>query len=341
MNTKAFSFTVNELKAFLTDNSIQHFKAKILYKWFYDKHVYDYNEMTDLSKSDRELLQLLLPLGKPKPYRVFQSKIDSTKKFLFDTEDGFIESVVIPDADRNTLCLSSQTGCSLKCSFCATGRKPGRNLETAEIIYQFLGSQLNTNRITNIVFMGMGEPLLNIDNVLKAIEILNASEGIKIGARKITVSTAGIVPGIERLIEFPLQIKLAVSLNSAIQNKRELIMPVAKTYPLPLLIETLHEYQRVKNKRITFEYIVIPEFNNGREDISAIYELLKGIDCKVNLIPFNNIADSRFREPTEREMAEFFEAMAGFKDAVSIRKSKGRDISGACGQLSGREKQSD
>lgn len=329
--------TIDELKMHLKGNGMQPFKAKILYKWIYDKHVFNYNDMTDLSKQDREILPGLLPLNTPEPYKIFKSGIDKTKKFLFDTGDSFIESVAIPDADRNTLCLSSQTGCALKCAFCETGKKAGRDLSTAEIIYEFLGSQINTRRITNIVFMGMGEPLLNLDNVLKAIMILNAPDGIKIGARKITVSTAGIVPGIEVLTDFPLQIKLAVSLNSAVQAKREKIMPVAKRYPLDVLMESLRRYQRVKNKRITFEYIVIPGFNNGKDDISAIYNLLKDIDCKINLIPFNSISESEFREPSDRDMQAFFDAMAGFKDAVSIRKSKGRDIAGACGQLSGRQ----
>ena len=336
MKNDFFYYSRNELRSFLTDNGLRPFISDILYKWVYEKSVYDVENMTDISKQDRETIDSLFSFNKPFMIFKARSKLDKTRKYAFQIGDDIIESVIIPDKKRVTQCISSQTGCALACKFCATGKHKGRDLTAGEIVAQHVSIRDDMKkRITNIVFMGMGEPLLNIDNVFKAIYILNDSKGLRVGARKITVSTAGIIPGIKRIIELPLQVKLAISLNSAIQEKREELMPIAKTYDLVSLKEILMEYQRVKNKRITFEYILIPGLNNGDEDINALFDFLHDIDCKINIIPYNKVNGVNFREPTTDEVEAFRDRLYPFKDAVSVRRSRGRDISGACGQLKG------
>lgn len=331
-----FNFTRSELRIFFEGSGLRPFISDILYKWVYEKSVYDIENMTDISKGDRARISELLSFDRM--FMVFKarSKLDKTRKYAFQLGDDIIESVIIPDRKRVTQCISSQTGCPLACTFCATGKHKGRDLTAGEIVAQHVSIRDDMDkRITNIVFMGMGEPLLNIDNVFRSIHILNDSKGLRVGARKITVSTAGIIPGIESIIEFPLQIKLAISLNSAIQEKREELMPIAKTYKLHALKNVLLKYQSIRNKRITFEYILIPGFNNGNEDIDALFDFLKDIDCKINIIPYNEVPGNSFREPTADEINIFRDRLYPFKDAVSIRRSRGRDISGACGQLKG------
>ena len=334
--TDIFSLTFEKLAKRLIENDFPKFRSQQIFKWLYEKNLFDFSLMTDIASSERERLKSMFDSGLNEDVKVFRSRIDSSEKFLIDFKGSYVESVLMPSKERVTVCLSSQTGCGLKCSFCATGRNPGRNLTSGEIIRQFMHMALKSKeRITNVVFMGMGEPLLNLDNVLEAIEILNCDKGIRIGARKITVSTAGIIPGIETLTRFPLQVKLAISLNSAIQSKREELMPIAKKYDLKNLKRALINYQDAKNKRMTFEYILIPGVNDSVSDTRALFEFAKGIDCKVNVIPYNPV-DKKFRAPTKRETADFFEKLSPLKDAVTIRESRGRDINGACGQLAGK-----
>ncbi len=336
MKKDFFGFTRTDLREEMKKQGIKAFVGDILYKWVYEKSIYNTEQMTDISKNDRIVIDELFTFQPPFMIFKARSKLDKTKKYAFQMDNDIIESVIIPDRNRITQCISSQTGCALACKFCATGRKPGRDLTPGEIVQQHIALRDDIKkRITNVVFMGMGEPLLNIENVLQAIEILNDEKGLRIGARKIAVSTAGIIPGIEKLIEFPLQVKLAVSLNSAIQEKREELMPIGKTYVLKELKYELMKYQRIKNKRITFEYILIPGFNNGKEDIDALFDFLSDIDSKINIIPYNTVQGLDFREPTDSEINEFKDQLYPLRDAVSIRKSKGRDISGACGQLKG------
>ncbi|MGE3063707.1 MAG: 23S rRNA (adenine(2503)-C(2))-methyltransferase RlmN [bacterium] len=333
-----FSLTYDELTKILVENNFPKYKSQQIFKWLYEKNIFDFSLMTDIAASERERLKTIFNSDLNEKSFIFKSKIDSSSKFLIEFETSSIESVLMPSKDRITVCLSSQTGCALKCAFCATGANAGRDLTAGEIIRQFMHMALHSKeRITNIVFMGMGEPLLNLDNVLKAIEILNFDKGIRIGARKITVSTSGIVPGIEKLTEFPLQVKLALSLNTAIQKKREELMPIAKTYDLKSIKRALIKYQDAKNKRVTFEYILIPGVNDTSDDVNSLFDFVKGLDCKVNLIPYNPVG-KRFRSPSKREIADFFEKLAPLKDAVTIRESRGLDIAGACGQLAGKEK---
>ena len=246
-----------------------------------------------------------------------------------------VESVFIPDGKRRTVCVSSQVGCPLKCSFCATGKLGFvRNLEFWEILEQVRFVRDYTGeRITNVVFMGMGEPMLNLENVFKAIDLLQENDAFKIGARKITVSTAGVVPGIYRLLEYKKQVKLAISLNSAIQEKREMIMPIAKRYPLSELRKAILDYYKIKRRWVTFEYILLPGFNDTDEDIRALEKFIRDIPCKINLIPYNSFEGAPFREPTDMEVERFLRKLYRLKATITLRKSKGRDIKGACGQL--------
>ncbi|MEJ5307503.1 MAG: 23S rRNA (adenine(2503)-C(2))-methyltransferase RlmN [candidate division WOR-3 bacterium] len=332
-----YNYTLTKLKEDLEKKGFKPFRAEQIYKWLYCKKINDFTKMTDISLKEREILEKIYDLSLFKNFLEFISKVDRTKKYLFNlSENESIETVLMKEGKRTTICLSSQTGCPLKCRFCATGKKSGRNLSIEEIVKQFTTIYyLNPERITNIVFMGMGEPLLNLSNIFETIKIFNEEKGIKIGARKITISTAGIVEGIERIIEFPLQVKLAVSLNSAIKEKREYLMPITKTNSISALKKVLKKYQEIKKKRITFEYIIIPGFNDSEEDIKQLLKFLSEFDCKLNLIPYNKTG-GEFREPTEKEIKNFFEKVSVLKDAVSIRKSKGKDISGACGQLKGK-----
>jgi len=332
-----YGLKYEELKGILIKNNFQKFRAEQIFKWLYEKNVSDFILMTDIAMNERVRLSEFFNISLDDKVVIYNSKKDSSSKFLIKFNDESVESVLMRERDRTTVCLSSHTGCALKCTFCATGKREGRNLSTGEIIRQFVYlAKESKERITNVVFMGMGEPLLNIDNVLSAIEILNCDKGIRIGARKITVSTAGIIPGIESLIEFPIQVKFALSLNSAIQKKREILMPIAKTYDLLSLKKVIRKYQNAKNKRITFEYILIPEVNNLDEDINAIFDYVKGIDCKINIIPYNPV-DLKFRTPSKKEVNDFFLKLSSLKNAVTIRESRGRDIDGACGQLAGKQ----
>lgn len=330
-----YSLSYSELTEMLLKNSFPKFRSQQIFKWLYEKNETDFMKMTDIASSERERLKSMFDSELNENVKVFRSKLDSSSKFLIEFGSDSVESVLMPERERVTVCLSSQTGCSLGCAFCATGRKSGRNLTAGEIIRQYMHMALSSKeRITNVVFMGMGEPLLNLDNVLKAVEILNFDKGIRIGARKITISTAGITDGIERITLFPLQVKLALSLNSAVQKKREKLMPVASGHTLRELKDALVRYQDAKNKRMTFEYILMPGVNDSDDDVKALFDFAKGLDCKVNVIPYNPVS-KEFRAPTNAETAAFLRKLAPFKDAVTVRESRGRDISGACGQLAG------
>lgn len=337
MKYDIFNFTREQLKTILKEHGFKPYRGDILYKWIYEKLIFDFYKMTDIAKTDREKLHSIFSIEKPSFEYKAVSKLDNTRKFAINFDNDWIESVLIPSRSRLTQCLSTQTGCSLACKFCATGKAAGRNLTVSQIIRQYLAVQPDSNaRISNIVFMGMGEPFLNTDNVLNAIRILNDERGIKIGARRITVSTAGIIPGIREFSQFDIQAKLAVSLNSAVQKKREYLMPIASKYPLDRLKQALLDYQKENNRRITFEYIIIPGFNDSRSDSDALLKYLDDFDCKINLIPYNPVSGSSFREPSKSEIDSFKSRMYPFKDSVSVRQSKGSDIDGACGQLKNR-----
>ncbi len=321
----------------------QPYNYEQIKRWIWKKGESDIDKFTDISISVREVLKQHFEIKSIEPLSIRQST-DKSTKFLFSLLDNAkIEAVFIPDGKRKTICVSSQSGCALQCSFCATGRMGfKRNLFFWEILDQvrFIRDHKKQD-ITNVVFMGMGEPMLNMEEVLTAIDFLTDSNAFQIGARKITVSTSGIIPGIRKLSTYDKKVKLAVSLNSAIQEKREEIMPIAKTYRLKELKKALLLYYQKKKRWITFEYIHLPGFNDGAKDVQALRNFISGLPCKINIIPYNTFAGSPFREPTRRETTAFIKRLYKFPVPITLRESRGRDIEGACGQLAYAKKNHD
>jgi 23S rRNA (adenine2503-C2)-methyltransferase len=305
-----------------------------IYRWIWKRDEENINNFTDISKNLRnKLIQEGYFVGKIKEVnRIYSS--DGSIKFVF--EDGY-EAVYMPDNDRITVCVSSQLGCALKCQFCATGLLGfKRNLHFWEIADQVLQiSKITNKRITNVVFMGMGEPLLNFENVKQAIRIMTSHIGLNIGARHITISTSGIVPKIYELADFDRRVKLAISLHSAIEEKRIKIMPIAKAYNLNELKEALLYYYQKKRRKITIEYIQLKGFNDQYEDIKALKEFIKNLNCKINIIPYNKVDYFPWEVPNEEDVYDFYDRLKKeIKDVViTIRWSRGRDVYGACGQL--------
>lgn len=330
-----------ELEELVISLGMKKFYGKQIFNWLHQKIVRDINEITNLSLKDRELLaeKTYIPFLNLLKQQI--SKIDKTEKFLFKLEDGnTIETVLLRHKDkRNTLCISSQVGCPVKCAFCATGQDGFvRNLDVNEIINQVYTVERRLvkqgSNINNIVFMGMGEPLLNLSNVLKALDILSNENGINISKRKITISTSGIVPNIEKILLEKLPIELAISLHSAINAKRDMIIPVNRSYPLEDLYAILQEYQRQTKRRISFEYIMINEFNISDVDANALADFVHEFDHVVNLIPYNPVAGTEFERPSEKKIEKFFTFLKDVRKVnVTLRREKGTDIDGACGQL--------
>lgn len=330
-----------ELEELVISLGMKKFYGKQIFNWLHQKIVRDLNEITNLSLKDRELLseKAYIPFLNLLKQQV--SKIDKTEKFLFKLEDGnTIETVLLRHKDkRNTLCISSQVGCPVKCAFCATGQDGFvRNLDVNEIINQVYTVERRLTKqgsnINNIVFMGMGEPLLNLSNVLKALDILSNENGINISKRKITISTSGIIPNIEKILLEKLPIELAISLHSAINAKRDMIIPVNRSYPLEDLYAILQEYQRQTKRRISFEYIMINDFNVSDIDANALADFVHEFDHVVNLIPYNPVTGTEFERPSEKKIEKFFTFLKDVRKVnVTLRREKGTDIDGACGQL--------
>jgi 23S rRNA (adenine2503-C2)-methyltransferase len=329
-------FNLQQTEDIINKLSLPSYRTNQLIQWIYKKYVNSIDEITEWSKSLRKTFSEKYYIGSIK---LFDRKIskDRTQKFLWELEDGEkIESVLISDKHRLTLCISSQVGCPLKCRFCLTG-KIGfkRNLHAWEIVDQFIQvSRLikaEGLRLTNIVFMGMGEPLLNFDNVVEAL--WRFKNLIEFSPRRITVSTAGIIPAIKELPYKAPTVKLAISLNATDQKTRSFLMPINKKYPLHELLKILGEYPLKPGQRITFEYVMLKGINSSEEDALRLSQILKGIPSKINLIPFNPWEGCEFKKPEEYEILKFQEILASKGYSVFIRKSKGKDILAACGQL--------
>jgi 23S rRNA (adenine2503-C2)-methyltransferase len=294
--------------------------------------------MTNLSLELRNKLTKAFDLSALKEVTK-QVSSDKTEKFLFATSDNqHIETVVMPYHNRCTICVSTQVGCRYGCRFCASGADGfKRNLTQAEILDQIIHAKQSGHEVTHIVFMGMGEPLDNIDNLLNAIRLINAPDGLNIGARRITISTVGLPEGIMKLSELGLQVELSVSLHSAGNALRNRLMPINKRYPLETLIDTCREYVKKTNRQITFEYLLVAGLNDADKDAAALVKLLKDIKCQVNLIPFNAHSDVRcaepMRPPTIDDIIRFQEQLYELGINVTVRESRGQDISAACGQL--------
>jgi len=346
-NLKGFNLT--ELQAFVEELGEKKYRAAQLYGWLYAKAAQSFDEMTDISKEFRTILIHSSQISNLKS-EIQKISADGTIKFLFSLEDDLaIESVLIPGKkkaseidNRLTLCVSTQVGCPLDCKFCATGAMGFlRNLTAGEIVDQVIQAQRNSaKRITNLVYMGMGEPLLNYDNVMKSIDIINDGRGLNIGARHITISTAGYADRIRQLADEEHPVKLAISLHSLDNDKRTKLMPITKKFPVDMLIDALEYYYHKKRSRPTFEYILFNGFNDTTADIKAFVKLSKRIPCKVNLIPFHSIS---FMHPTgigaslkptpAPRIEAFADALRKADITVMVRGSSGQDIQAACGQL--------
>jgi 23S rRNA (adenine2503-C2)-methyltransferase len=346
LNLKALS--KNELESFVRKSGLPAFRARQLIHWIYERRVESIEGITEFSKELRQKLSAsafisnLRVLGR-------QSSRDGTEKFLFGLEDGeSVESVLIPDEDRLTLCISSQVGCAMGCAFCLTGKlKLKRNLKAHEIVDQIISvnrlvdketamgrsplMKRGAGRVTNIVLMGMGEPLANFDEVVEAL--WRMTELMKISKRKITLSTSGIAPKILELAEKAPRVNLAISLNATTDKVRDAIMPVNKKYPLKVLLSACRAFPLEPRRRITFEYVMLGGINDSEDDARRMIRLLKGIPCKVNLIPFNPFKGCEYERSSDGDVIKFQETLMKGHITALIRKSKGQDILAACGQL--------
>ncbi len=312
------------------------FRARQLMKWIYEKGAESFAQMTDLSKDLRERLEEVSYLGSMRLVKRVDSRFDGATKFLFELEDGErVETVLIREGGRRTICLSTQVGCPLGCTFCATGRIGlKRNLRAGEIVDQVIEvERLSREKPTNLVLMGMGEPLLNYEEVLNSLSIFNSPYGLGIGARKITLSTAGLVPQIERLAKEEIKVGLAISLNATTDRVRDWLMPINRRYPLGEILRAAKRFTQIGKRRLTFEYLLLAGVNDSFEDATRLAKLVKGIPCKINLIPYNHIAKGEFKRPDTQRVELFKRWLYPLAPTVTLRESKGRDIGAACGQL--------
>ncbi|HDQ99260.1 MAG TPA: 23S rRNA (adenine(2503)-C(2))-methyltransferase RlmN [candidate division WOR-3 bacterium] len=321
----------------------EQYRGRQLYTWLWQKQVTGFAAMTNISIARREELARRFRLFIPETIARREGP-DGTARFTFRLEDGaVVESVYIPDRDRRTACLSTQVGCALGCRFCRTARLGfTRDLGWHEIAGQALEvARVVPDRLTNIVLMGMGEPLANYEATVTAVAELNAPAGLNIGARRITVSTAGLPAAIRRFARFPLQVRLAVSLNAADDETRDRLMPVNRRHPLASVIAAVREFIEVRNKRVTFEYVLLRGINDRDEDARRLAALLRGLSCKVNLILFNPFPGAEgagaqgetFAPPEPATAERFAQLLYPLLPAVTIRRSRGGEIGGACGQL--------
>lgn len=343
------SLDLSEMTVLLQQMSQPAFRAKQLFNWIHQKQVSELDQMHNMGKQLLAQLQETCFITTMQLERR-QISSDGTEKFLFRLQDGnYIECVLMRyrgylSKQRNTLCISSQVGCAMGCTFCATSQGGFvRNLSVGEIVSQvyavnhLLQQEDDTLPVGNVVFMGMGEPLLNLTNVLKAIALLNHPQGQQIGIRRITVSTCGVVPKLEELAAKQLDIVLAVSLHAPNNAQRSNIMPINRQYPLEKLITACRNYQKQNHNRISFEYALITGFNDQPSHIKQLKQLLHGMDCHLNIIPVNPVANTaQFSRPNKKQVAAFVKALKEAGLNASVREEKGVDIDGACGQLRGK-----
>ncbi len=333
-------YNVGDLENLMQELGEQRFKGRQLFKWLYNTRESDFEKMTNLSRKLRGKLTERFIFGGLKVDKVSRSS-DGTEKILFMLDDGlFIESVRIPDRKTTTVCVSSQVGCPLGCKFCATGQIGfRRNLSAGEIVGQllFFRGKYGEDAFNNIVFMGMGEPLLNYENVTRSVGIISSELGLSLSAKRITVSTVGIVPKIYQLADSGLKVNLAISLHAATDEKRKKLMPAAKPYPLADLMKAAKYFADKRKKRITFEYILFEGFNDTFQDVKDLSNLVKGVPSKINILAYNPVEGLPYRRPSEEKINEFGRLLYPRAPAVTVRKSRGLDVDAACGQLAGRQ----
>jgi 23S rRNA (adenine2503-C2)-methyltransferase len=334
------NLTSSELEAFIASFGKERYRTTQILRWLYQKGVHSFDEMTNLSKKFRKELTKVSFISNLRPSRTEETR-DGTKKFLFELEDKIrIESVLIPDKDRLTLCISTQAGCAFGCKFCLTGKMGWkRNLTTSEILNQILAVRetLDGKRsITNIVLMGMGEPLANYENTMKAIELMLHPDAFKFSSRRVTLSTVGLFPELEKMAKERIRFRLAISLNATDEETRSHLMPVNRRYPLKKVLDLCRKFPLQPRSRITFEYVMVKDINDSPRDAKRLLKMLKGIPSKVNLIPLNEAPGIPFTRPSDEAVREFQEILMEGGLTAIVRTSKGAEISAACGQLSGK-----
>ena len=330
----------DELIAWLGTRNIKSYRADQILKWIYLRQADRFDLMTDIAKDIRPLLEDHFTIGRLQKEKVEISK-DGSQKYLFKLEDGKrIESVLIPERDHYTLCISSQVGCAQDCRFCLTARGGfGRNLSRAEIVSQvrdIKNEMEDSMPLSNLVFMGMGEPLANYKNLVDAIEVItDSSFGLGFAGRRVTVSTAGLVPRLAALGR-DTKVNLAISLNATDNDTRNRLMPINRKFPIEKLLEACQHFPLPGGRRITFEYVLLKDVNDSVEDAHRLVKLLRPIKSKINLIPFNSYEGCQYQRPDEDAILRFQKILIDKNYTVMIRRSKGQDISAACGQLAGK-----
>lgn len=332
-----------QLRDFFIANQDKPFRGNQVYEWLWSKGAHSFEDMTNVSKETRTMLENNFVINHIK-VDTMQRSSDGTVKNAVRLHDGLVvESVLIPTNTRTTACVSSQVGCSLDCNFCATARlKRMRNLEPGEIYDQVIAidkeSRLYYNHpLSNIVFMGMGEPLMNYNNVLKAIAMITSDEGLGMSPKRITVSTSGVPKMIKKLADDEVKFKLAVSLHSAIDEIRSRIMPFSANFPLSELRESLEYWYHKTKSKITYEYVVWKGINDNKASVDALVKFCKYVPCKVNLIEYNPIDDGEFQQASEESINAYINALAANNIVAKVRRSRGKDIDAACGQLANKE----
>ncbi len=329
----------DDIRQWMVDLGEKPFRAHQIADWIYKKDCRDFSSMTNIQKDLREKLDRVACIDYPEILQIQESSSDGTRKYLIGLMDGeSVECVLMQDEERNTICISSQVGCPLRCDFCLTGQAGFvRNLSAGEIISQILICRRDINerdKRLNIVMMGMGEPLLNYDQVVKAVRLITQDHGLGLGKKRLTLSTAGIADNIKRLSDENLKIKLAISLNAARDDLRNRLMPVNRQYPLAVLADSIRYFSRSSYPhRVTFEYILIKDINDSYQDSRDILTFLRPFAYKINLIPYNSTPFLPYRSPDEEDIIRFSRWLMQGTGAVTIRRSKGRDILAACGQL--------
>lgn len=328
-----------QLREFFVTNGDKAFRGNQIYEWLWSKSAHSFENMTNISKETRAMLEANFVINHVKVDTMQRSEDGTVKNAVRLHDDLIVESVLIPTKTRTTACVSSQVGCSLDCNFCATARlKRMRNLTPGEIYDQVVAidneSKLYYDRpLSNIVFMGMGEPLMNYPNVMKAIDMITSNEGLGMSPKRITVSTSGVSKMIKKMADDDVKFNLAVSLHSAIEATRNEIMPFTKSFPLPELREALEYWYAKTKSKITYEYVVWKGINDDKASIDALVKFCKYVPCKVNLIEYNAIDDGDFQQASEQATKEYITALERNNIVVKVRKSRGKDIDAACGQL--------
>lgn len=329
-----YSMTYSELEDFFTSNGYKKFKAKQVYDWLYKKRVNSFKEMYNVSKKVIELLEENFIFDS---IEMLLKKEDvDVAKYLFNLSDNNkVEAVLMNHDYGNSLCISTQVGCNMGCKFCESGRlKKVRNLETSEMVLQILKVEADIGkRISHVVLMGIGEPFDNYDNVISFIDIINNANGIALGSRHITISTCGIVPKIREFTNYDKQVNLAISLHAPNNEIRNKIMNINKAYNIDELMKSLKEYISVTNRRVTFEYIMLKDINDSASCALELANLLKGMNCYVNLIPYNETSHIEFKKSSQKSILDFYDVLKKNNINVTIRREFGRKVSAACGQL--------